>query len=102
MWTAIFCCANTTPVTFVKSSSSATGREISDDFPDDFRFHDAREFLVQPAVEVGELSIIEAHEVQHRGVEVADVMFIGDRFVAEFVGLAIGSAAFDPAAGEKV
>ena len=54
---------------------------------------DAGEFFIQAAEGVGELRVIEAEEVEQRGVEVADVDRIGDRRVADRVGLAVTEAA---------
>ena len=44
-------------------------------------FDNAGQFLIQAAVEVGQLLVVEAHQVQNRGVQVADVMAIDDRLV---------------------
>jgi hypothetical protein len=46
---------------------------FSDDLPDRVHVLDADQFLVQAAVEVGELVRVEAHLMQDRGVQVFDV-----------------------------
>ena len=61
---------------------------------------DADELLVQPAVEVGEPVGVEAHLLQHGGVQVLDVEAVVDGGrAAEFVGLADADAPLDAAAG---
>ena len=45
---------------------------------------------------VGEFLVIEAEEVEERGVEVVDVDFVFDDAEAEFVGRAEDGAAFTP------
>ena len=46
--------------------------------------------------------MVEAHEMQHRRVQVAHVMAIDDGLVTQFVRLAVAHAAFDAAAREEV
>jgi hypothetical protein len=48
----------------------------------------------------GELRVVEAEEVEDGGVEVMDVDGVLDDLGAEVVGLAVGDAALDAAAGE--
>ena len=48
---------------------------------------------------VGQLLVVDAHAVQDGGVEVVDVDGVFGDVVAEVVGLAVGQAALDPAAG---
>src|SRR5262249_62422266 len=50
---------------------------------------DAGEALVQPLVAEAEPAVVEAEQVQHAGVEVANVHRILDDVVAEVVGLAV-------------
>ena len=66
---------------------------------DRLRAFDADEFLVEAAVEVGQLVRVEAHLVQDGGVQVLDVEAVLHREVAEFVRLADADAALDAAAG---
>lgn len=57
----------------------------------------------QPHVAAGvaerEAFVVEAEQVQDRGVPVVDVDFVDDGFVAEFVGGSILKAAFDSTTG---
>lgn len=48
---------------------------------------------------VGEAFVVEAHEVQDRGVEVVDMDFTGVDAEAEFVGAAVDVAGLDAATG---
>ncbi len=72
------------------------------DFLDHVGFLDAGEFVVEAAVEVGQVMRIEAGQVQDRGVQVADVAAVDDRFVAELVGLAITGPPLHAAARHPV
>src|SRR5437016_4888857 len=60
----------------------------------------AGETLVEALVEVGQFSVIQAHEVEDGGVEIGDVAAVFDGFEAEFVGGTDGLAALDAGAGE--
>ena len=44
--------------------------------------------------------VVEAQQVQHRGVQVVDLELVLDDLVAVLVGLAVDRAAFDAAAGQ--
>ena len=66
---------------------------------DDARLLDAGQPLIEPLVAVGEALVVDAEQVQHRGVEVADVDRVLDDVVAEVVGLAVDRAALRAAAG---
>ena len=55
---------------------------------------------IPPGVAEGELLVIEAQQVQHRGVQVVNVDVFSDRMKAEFVGGAVDVAALDAAAGQ--
>lgn len=57
------------------------------------------EAVVAAVVAVGEFFVIEAEEVEEGGVEVVDVDFVFDGFVAELVGGTMMHAGFDAAAG---
>ena len=61
---------------------------------------DVGEAETAPVVGIGELLVIKAEEVEDGGVEVMDIDLVHGGFVAEFVGLAMGDSALDPAAGE--
>ena len=47
----------------------------------------------------GELGVVDAEQVQHRGVQVVDVDLAVDDAVAHVIGFAVGEAAFHAAAG---
>ena len=49
---------------------------------------------------VGQPLVVDAEQVQHRGVQVVDVDDVLDGVVAELVGRAVGDAALDAAAGQ--
>jgi hypothetical protein len=68
----------------------------------DLWFEDTGQLLVQAAVKASELAVIESHQVQNRRVQVANVVTIDDRFVAEFIRLAVRCARFDSAAGQEI
>ena len=55
---------------------------------------------VAAGVAVGELFVVEAQQVQDRGVQVVDVDLVLDRLEAELVGRAVDVAALDAAAGQ--
>ena len=60
---------------FCGRSGAAPGGS-GQDAPEDLGLDHAGELLVEAAVEVGELERIQPHEVQDRGVQVADVMAV--------------------------
>ena len=66
---------------------------------DDFAV-DVGQAHVAAAEAVGESLVIDAQEVQDRGVEVVDLDLVLDGVVAVVVGGAVDGAAFDPAAGQ--
>ena len=55
---------------------------------------------IAAAIAIGQLSVIDAHQVQDGGVDVVDVDRLLDRLEAEFVGGAVDRAAFHRAAGQ--
>jgi len=61
---------------------------------------DVGEAHVAAGEAVGEAGMVEAEEVEHRGMEVVDFELVLDDFVAELVGLAVDGAAFDAAASQ--
>ena len=69
---------------------------------DDLRGFYAGEPRVEALELEAELLVVDAHEVQDGGVQVADMAPVYDGFVAEFVGFTISSAAFDSGAGHEV
>src|SRR4051812_40069163 len=62
----------------------------------------AREFVIQAAVEVGELCVIQAEQMQNRRMQVANVVAMLDRFVPQLVGSAARGASLDAAAGQPI
>ena len=72
---------------------------LRQNFPHHSSMH-VRQAEVAAAVTVGEAGVVEAEEVEEGGVEVMDVDFVFDRFVAELVGVAEGLAPLYPAAGQ--
>ena len=61
---------------------------------------DVGEPLVAAVAGEGEALVVEAEQVQNRGMQVGDMAAVGDGVVAEVVGGAVGLAALDAAAGE--
>lgn len=58
-------------------------------------FGNAGKGLIQPLEREGELVVFHAHEVEDGGLKILGGNWIGDRFVADGVGFAVGVAAFD-------
>ena len=54
---------------------------------------------VSTLMAIGELLVVDAHQVEHRGMEIVHVDDIFDRVVADFVGCAEVAAGLDSAAG---
>ena len=71
---------------------------LHEDLVDDFAV-DVGEAEIAAGVAVGELFVVEAEEVQHRGVEVVDVDGLVGGLEAEFIRRAVDRAAADAAAG---
>src|SRR5262245_56421485 len=89
-------------------SSVCSGRAASSTMSwllgEDFRNHFAavhRRPLVAAVVEVGELEVVQAHEVEDGGVDVVDVDGVVDGPEADFVCGADDPAAPDAAAGHE-
>ena len=59
------------------------------------------ETIVTPRIAVGELLVIEAHEVEYGRVNVGDVVAVFDGVETEFVGCAVDVSLFDAAAGHE-
>src|SRR5262249_24533403 len=73
--------------------------DSADQLPDDSPV-DVGQAEVAAGVAVGELLVVEAEEVEDRGVEVVDVDLVRDRGEAELVGGAVDVAAAGAAAGQ--
>lgn len=58
-------------------------------------FGNARKGLIQPLEREGELIVFHAHEVKDGRLKILGGNWIGNRFVANRVGFAVGVAAFD-------
>src|SRR5262245_44218098 len=70
---------------------------------DDFLHHSARDVgqaIVAACVTIGELLVVEAEQMQDRGVEVVDVDFVFGDGAAVFIARSVAEAAADAAAGE--
>ena len=63
---------------------------------------DAGQALIQAAVVVGQLLVIQAHEVEDGCMQVADVVSVDDGLVAKFVGLTVARSGVDAAAGNPI
>ena len=80
-------------------SESLPKRYLSEDVLDEVGgFGDTWEGLIQPLEWEGELVVFHAHEVKDSGLKILGGNWIGDRFVADGVGFAVGVAAFDAGA----
>lgn len=75
-------------------------RCLREDVFDGVVFFDAGETEVEAVDAVGEVFVVEAEGVEDGGLDVVDVDGIFDGVEAEFIGLSVGDAGFDPAAGE--
>ena len=71
---------------------------LRDQLVDDVAF-DVGQAEIAAGVAVRELLVVEAHEMQDRGVQVVDVDAVFDGFEAELVGRAVDVSAADAAAG---
>src|SRR4051794_20143666 len=74
---------------------STSGQQLLDDDA-----VDVGETEVPPGVAIGQLLMVEAQQVQHRGVKVMDVDLLLHGGEAELVRRAVGLAALHPAAGQ--
>ena len=84
----------------LESIATLEGTGLAEDVPHDVRFFDAGEFGVEAAEGVGELLVVDAEAVEHRGVQVAEVDGVLGDVVAEVVGLAVFDAGLHAGAGE--
>ena len=62
---------------------------------------DVGEAGVAALVFEGQAGVVDAEEVEHRGMQVVDVDGVGGDVVGEVVGLAEGEAALDAGTGEE-
>src|SRR6188472_2798309 len=67
--------------------------ESSHQLLDDACLLDSSQPLIEPLIPIGEALVVDAHEMQHRGVEVVDVDGVLDDVVAEVARLTIDGAA---------
>src|SRR5438128_709612 len=61
---------------------------------------DVRQAIVAAAVAVGKLGVIDAHQVENGGMQIVHMHLVLDGVPAVIVGLAVGHAASDAAAGQ--
>src|SRR6266542_3597892 len=73
------------------------GGPLGQDFSNNLAVHVGQP-EVASAVAVGELCVIQAQQVQNRGVQIVDVNLVLHGLEAEIVGSAVGHASFDAAA----
>lgn len=76
-------------------TESGLGQQILDDMCR----QNSGEPLIQSLEFVAELFVIEAEQVQNRGVEVTDVQWIADDVVGKVVGFSINGARLGAASG---
>ena len=89
---------------WLKAGSFVDGATSSESFLDDVGLtFGAGEFLVEALIEISQPIVVEAHQVQYRGVQVGNVMSVFDAQEAQFIGCAETDAArprlSGPAAG---
>ena len=85
-----------------RTSSSTRAREHGPHSGEDLAGDaaaDVGEPKVAAAVAVGQPFVIQAHEVQDRGVQVVNMHAIFDRLHAQFVGRTVNEASLDAPAG---
>ena len=61
---------------------------------------DVGEAIVPTAMEVGEVFMIDTHEMKQGGMEIMDIDFVFHGIVAEVVGLPVVISGFHPSSGE--
>src|SRR5579871_4908871 len=85
----------------VPARRAYTSRQLSNELLDRLGLLDADQFLIQPAVKIGQTVGVEAELMEHGGVQVADVeLAVHDGGGAQLVGGADADAALDAAAGQ--
>src|SRR4051812_26802745 len=83
------------PPDFARGAGDVSGEDRLDDLA-----RDVGQAEVAALGAVGQPLVIDAHQVQDRGVQVVDADAVDDRLVAELVGLAVVSPPLDAAAGQ--
>src|SRR5438132_5191530 len=61
---------------------------------------DVRQAVIAAAVAIGQLGVVDAHQMQNGRVQVVDMHAIFDSVPAVVVGVAVGHAALDAATGQ--
>ena len=61
---------------------------------------DSGQAVIEALVEVGQSRVVQAHQVENRGVEVGDMATVVDGIETELVGRSNGLAALDPRTGQ--
>src|SRR6185312_17479357 len=89
-------CTSSSPI--IPSRDAARAASSGQDPPDYLTRH-IREPIIPALVLVGQPLVVDAEEMEDRGVEVVDVDAVGGDAVAERVGGAVGDARLDPTAG---
>src|SRR5579871_2110483 len=84
---------------YCRIPSGDTIEQLRHDFPGHLAMH-VCQAEIAATVSEREPLVVEAHQVQHRGVQVVDMHPILDRLEAEFVGGTVHGSALDPAAGQ--
>ena len=64
--------------------------------------HELLELLLEPAIEVSEFAMVQAHQMHDGGVQIANMMAVDNRFLTQFVRLTVGSPSPDAGAGHKI
>jgi len=79
---------------FDKRVSQRLANDVVDHVPVDIR-----QAEVSASVSIGQLRVVEAHQMQHRRVPIVDVAFVFHRLIAVLVGRAIAHSALDTTTG---
>src|ERR1051326_8540151 len=87
---------------FVEMTQRTMKPALRQDRFDDFRLDHPGQLLVETAVKVGQLAIIEAHQVQNRRVQVANMVAIDNGFMTEFISFAVGGSALNSSTCHKI
>ena len=75
-------------------------RKLREDLLYDAGRFNASKFLIKTLILVREASVLNAKQVEKRGLQIADMHWIFHDVVAEIVGFPVGDAAFDASAGQ--
>src|SRR5262249_11160797 len=68
----------------------------------DIGIEHARQPVLQSTIEISELMMVETHQMQDGGMQIAQVTPVNNGFGTEFVRFTIAHPGFDPAAGQPV